>query len=373
MSLTREDAHSSCEMTKLGYRPGLNGLRAIAILLVVSLHALSWPGGGYLGVDLFFVLSGFLITRLLLEEHEQFGRISLHGFFERRIRRLLPALVVMLAVYAVVSAAVGQNPLGPTFEGLFYCTNFFLAFGGQTSPVNHLWSLAQEEQFYLVWPVLLMVLLRFRPRVIVPILAVLLLLLSAHGAYLATHGASGLRLDYSPDTRSDGLIVGCIAGVLWRESKSRIFGIAALVGLPLMVALLLALTPTSPALHVGVLTAIVMYFAVLVHLATQDGRFARALSWRPMSYLGRISYSLYLWHVPILVAIGVATASLGMRLGGVALSVVVAAASYRFVEQPLLNAGRLRSRTQRQTVPSRQPGVLVAIQAATGPPVSSME
>src|SRR4051812_31140019 len=201
---------------ELGYRPALDGLRAVAITLVVSLHAFRWPNGGYLGVDLFFVLSGFLITTLLLEEHHATGRISLSRFYLRRARRLLPALFVMLAAYSAWSLTTqGVDPTRYVLEGVLYCTNYFLAYRGQLSPIEHLWSLAEEEQFYLLWPLLLIGLLLWRRRVMGIFLIVVFGLLVWNEVWQTHHHANGLRLDYGIDTRSDGLVVGCLLAVSW--------------------------------------------------------------------------------------------------------------------------------------------------------------
>src|SRR5262249_25897924 len=144
---------------RLGYRPALDGVRALAITGVVLAHAYRWPPGGGFGVDLFFVLSGFLITTLLLEEHAAHGRISLVDFYRRRAFRLLPALYTLLLVYLAIVVVRGEftewfRPLS-ALAAFFYATNLVEATGwGIDGPVRHLWSLAAEEQFYFVWPLL---------------------------------------------------------------------------------------------------------------------------------------------------------------------------------------------------------------------------
>ncbi|HEX4518281.1 MAG TPA: acyltransferase [Gaiellaceae bacterium] len=353
MLTTAELADTSTAVERQHRRPALDGLRAVAITLVVCVHAFGRPSGGYLGVDLFFVLSGFLITRILLEEHDRLGRISLRSFYARRARRLLPGLVAMLAVYSVVAASVGEHPLVPTLEGLLYCTNFFVAFGGETSPVNHLWSLAAEEQFYFVWPLALVALLRFRRQWVVPTLLGILGAAAVYEVVLTVGGANGVRLDYGPDTRADGLIAGCLLAACWSKRKRPRVRLAAVAATPVIVLCLIKLQPTTPALHLGILTLIALYFAALVQIATEDGMFARVLAASPVAYLGRISYSLYLWHLPIIVALGAATASVGVGIAAVAISLVAAAASYHFIEQPFL-----RNRKRGPTA-VRQPGLSV--------------
>ena len=154
-------------MRRLGYRPSLDGLRAVAILLVVAVLPRSWLPGGTLGVDLFFVLSGFLITTLLLEERGATGDVSLPHFYARRALRLLPALWLLLIVYVAYGLANGHHGLpshvlGAAAIGAGHVANFFAAAGSpnQAHYLVHLWSLAQEEQFYLLWPIVLLALLR---------------------------------------------------------------------------------------------------------------------------------------------------------------------------------------------------------------------
>jgi peptidoglycan/LPS O-acetylase OafA/YrhL len=316
---------------ELGYRPALDGLRAVAIALVVSLHAFRWPNGGYLGVDLFFVLSGFLITTLLFEEHRRTGRISLSQFYVRRARRLLPALFVLLAAYSAWSLATqGVNPIRYVLEGVFYCTNLFLAYRGQTSPIEHLWSLAEEEQFYLLWPVLLIALLVWRRRFVGIFLIVSFAMLVWNEVWQTQHHANGLRLDYGIDTRADGLVVGCLLAAYWGRVPLWIVRWFALLGAPVVAYLLVTLTPTDPTLHLGRLAFVSVWFASIVQLATADGVVTWVLSQRPLVWLGGISYALYLWHIPVLVAER-------DRLGAtvcVLIALVLATLSTYFVEKP---------------------------------------
>src|SRR5262245_4168116 len=206
---------------KLGYRPALDGLRGIAIALVVGFHAFRWPANGALGVDLFFVLSGFLITTLLLEEHRSFGRIGLRRFYVRRVRRLYPALLLLLLALVAVTLAAGGFPSldSPPAIGvasaLTYTANVVVAASPSHVPAGmvHLWSLAAEEQFYVVWPLLIVLLLRWRSmRLLATSLVVLLLLAIAYRLRLALAGASIGRLYYGPDTHADSLLVGCAVG-----------------------------------------------------------------------------------------------------------------------------------------------------------------
>jgi acyltransferase-like protein len=177
---------------RLGYVPALDGLRAVAITLVVTSHAFGWPAGGWLGVDLFFVLSGFLITTLLLERR---GRDSIGNFYRRRGLRLLPALVILLGV----ALAVDRSFFG-TFAGLGYISNLVMAGGGEQLPASftHLWSLAAEEQFYIVWPFVLFAAIKLGARVAFTVAAAGAIASTALAFLLFVDGASGYRLFTRP-------------------------------------------------------------------------------------------------------------------------------------------------------------------------------
>jgi peptidoglycan/LPS O-acetylase OafA/YrhL len=340
---------------RLGHQPALDGLRGIAIALVVSFHAFGWPADGTLGVDLFFVLSGFLITTLLLDEHRATGRIGLSAFYLRRARRLLPALLVLLLAFLLITLASAGlwSPIGiGLVSALTYTSNIVVAADPSAVPAGmlHLWSLAAEEQFYIVWPVALILGLRFGGRRLA-LGGLLLLLVAAVGCrlYLTLDGASIHRLYYGPDTHADPLIVGCIFGCCfhWRLVPRRLLtsasirltlggtALAALVATAALVHLLPAriayetqLLPTGSAVLAGV---------VIVSAAAGRSPVARGLATPPLASLGRISYSLYLWHLPILVAFAGVERSAGVRtVAAVAVSVAVAAVSRRFIELPFL-------------------------------------
>jgi peptidoglycan/LPS O-acetylase OafA/YrhL len=323
-------------MGRLGHVPALDGIRGLAIALVVSMHAFGFPAGGFIGVDLFFVLSGFLITTLLLEEVEATGRISLRDFYERRVRRLLPALLVLLIVYSVVEAARGRSVL-PAVAGLFYFSNFsnFLHLTAwRTNALDHLWSLAEEEQFYLVWPPILILLVRWR-RLLAPLLLLVLAVLVAHRIELVLNDAGADRVDFALDTRSDGIIVGCILAI-WRRNGDWLVPVCRrllLVVGPVTVVLVFLLEQGRRPFPL-LLPVVVAAFGALVVVAAAEGPTARALSNRPLVYLGSISYSLYLWHVPILFAFGHLSLHSRTLRGAiaVAISLALAAISTRYVE-----------------------------------------
>lgn len=272
----------------------------------------SWLNGCNLGVDLFFVLSGFLITTLLLEE-------------QRRARRLIPALATLLGTYTVVELAVGRNPIGPVTEGLFYLTNFIVSFVAQGGPLVHLWSLAQEEQFYLVWPLVLLGLLRSRarPTQMLGLLGVVLIALNVHRLLLIANGAQYQRLWFAPDTHADSIVIGCAAAIIRSHrlaSTSRLAGRVAS-------AVLVATTLTFRELIFWTYPAVLPLFALgagVLILASLEHSSA-PLRVPVLTGLGKISYSLYLWHYPMIVWLG--------PIGAVP-SMALACLSYRYVEQP---------------------------------------
>ena len=351
-----------------GYEPALDGLRGIAVTLVVAFHAFGIPRDGFLGVDLFFVLSGFLITSLLLGERASRGRISLSRFYVRRALRLLPALLVFLAVSLVVhiivagarhelALAVVLDQLRDSAIAAFYVSNFVLAGNGidaLPTGLSHLWSLAAEEQFYLLWPALLVCgLARHRRWAGIALMAAIAFV-ALRQFQLVLSGVPGHRLDFGPDTRSGSILVGCLFAVLRaNESGARRVARIARVGLPLALVLSYAIVVADlgRTLYLGPLT-LFAFCAGMVIVAVLDERCAlrRWLSQRPLVYLGRLSYSLYLWHMPIFAALGVAlvgahgAAGAPRATAAVAASLVVAALSYHFVETPFL-----RRKRQRQT------------------------
>jgi peptidoglycan/LPS O-acetylase OafA/YrhL len=284
------------DVPRLGHRPALDGVRGIAILLVVSYHLAGWPRGGNLGVDVFFVLSGFLITTLLLEEQALAGAIGLRAFYERRARRLLPALFFMLTIAAVISAGsfTARQMVVVYGSATFYASNFVRAFthpdqilGG---PTGHLWSLAEEEQFYLLWPIILIFLLRRRID-LTKVLGCAFVALVVYRLALIASGVSIDRVKYSPDTHAEGLVLGCLLAVLWRRGL-QLPRWAGWLGLAAVAALAVFSSDGStfglPAAEIAT--------AALIGCALQTGFVQRGLSFPPLVYLGVISYSLYVWH-----------------------------------------------------------------------------
>ena len=347
--------------SRIPHLTALDGLRGVAVIGAMLYHAgISWIPGGMLGVDVFFVISGFLITSLLLSEHARTGRINLRAFWMRRVRRLLPAVVLVLLFVAITwGLFLHEDVLSLRRDVLFalgYSANWWFAFSGQgyfasfgaPSPVLHLWSLSVEEQFYLIWPIVTVFLLAHRRRVA---------RWAAAGAVLAAtatllQSLAGVwtdRLYYGTDTRAAPLLVGASLGA-WYASRPADFkvgkrarillqigGLVGAAGYALGAArrrgpLSRAVSRRFPVLAIGI--ALIIASVSLV----PRGLLARALSVRWLRYVGTISYGLYLWHWPIYLWLNHERTGLtGIRLLALrfAVTFAVAATSYRFIESPI--------------------------------------
>jgi peptidoglycan/LPS O-acetylase OafA/YrhL len=317
--------------------PALDGLRGIAILLVMAFHFTGQPFGGPYGVDLFFVLSGFLITTLLLEERECEGQVRLAAFYMRRARRLLPALVAMLACYLLFEAARGRNALADVADYGLYAGNLYyvIVHHPDTTGLGHLWSLAEEEQFYLVWPAALLVLARARRPLRWLLVIIGCLVTYRYALTLGAH-ASMTRLYRAPDTHSEGLVMGA-ALAFARRNGFRANETLAKIGLALAI----------PPVFVGQWTIGVLMFELgavcLVAAAVGETEFAGLLAWRPFVWLGTLSYSLYVWHFPVIWTFGHKRV-----LVALAVTLCVSWLSYRFIERPFRAAGPLLRRAPRR-------------------------
>lgn len=309
--------------------PALDGLRGVAILLVLTYHCFTHPSGGFYGVDLFFVLSGFLITSLLIDECSRTGRIDLRAFYLRRARRLLPALFAFLGVVALFLAASPRILVGDAAAVMFYATNIVRALGDSHSLplMGHLWSLAEEEQFYVLWPVALLTILRRWPARLVPFLVVTLVALAGYRAGLLASGASHQRVYFAPDTHADPLIAGCLLAALSRTRRLVVpaWAVALAAGaLGLLAAVSMPYTGWS--LAVGLPAASLASAILTAAAADRDSVVARILVFRPLVWLGLISYSLYIWQQLVF--------KLSGERGIVAfpIAILVACMSYRYVE-----------------------------------------
>lgn len=352
----------------LNYRPALDGLRGVAVaaIVVFHLHRDALPGG-WLGVDLFFVLSGFLITSLLLRQVRKQGRIGLLSFWAGRARRLLPSLLVMLASVLIAARLLAESGRAPAIAhdviaACLYVANWRFIVGdeqyfasiGMPSPVLHTWSLSIEEQFYFVFPLVLTgLLLLFRRRLTLAI--ALGTLAAASATWMAanyTPGTDPSRVYYGTDTRIFELLIGASAGAFfgahcfvgrrpWRSDRP-----LALLAWPasavVLTAFLLVDERTSIVFRGGLVVFCVLAGVTVVAAAGRaPSAFERALSCAPLRGLGVISYSLYLWHWPVLVFMNASVVPVTWLRITAQLLVAFALAylSWRFIERPIRSNG----------------------------------
>ncbi len=350
------------------YLPGLDGLRALAVLAVVAYHLnLGWAQGGLLGVGIFFTLSGYLITDLLLTQYDRTGRLQLADFWLRRARRLLPALFVMLTVVVAWVTLLDRSQLpairGAVAASVGYVSNWWLiaqhssyfARFSPPSPLGHLWSLAVEEQFYLIWPWLLWFGLRWfgrrggtgtRPR----LAAATLLLAAASAVAMAMFyhpGYDPTRVYDGTDTRAFGLLIGAALAFVWPSNRlrsdvadgaRRILDGAGIAGLTVIFVLIWRTSEYSEFLYHGGMVLLSVATALVVGAAASPAsRVGVALGCRPLRWIGVRSYGIYLWHFPIIVLTTPADGRETFVRGTlqVAATVAVAAVSWRFIEEPV--------------------------------------
>ncbi len=377
---------------RMGYQPGLDGLRAIWLFVVMAYHAgFSWMHGGYVSLEVFFVLSGFLITTLLLEERARSGHVELGQFWLRRARRLLPALIVMLVVVSIISVIGGDGTQLTQLRtdlpwATFYAGNWGQIFGdvpyyADTAPLlRHLWSLGIEEQFYLLWPLAFLLLMRRRitPVGCARLLAGLAVTVMAVTFLIQVTGPGPLFGDVertnflylSTVTRSSGLLLGVAAAFVWRPWRSArrtwrpqvgtaldLTGLLALIGLAWLAAVT---TLTDGYVYQWALAviSILSLVAVLTAVHPAARRMRRVLGWRPFVLVGQRSYGLYLWHWPIFIFMGAIDGSVVKLLPALLVTAVVAEISYRFIERPVREGGL--ERWWRRVGPTRGRRLLLA-------------
>ena len=342
--------------------PQLDGLRTAAVLLVLAYHVarahdLPQLPGGFIGVDVFFVLSGFLITTLLLKEHAKTGTIALRRFYVKRLWRLYPALILVSAVVAAVFAFVpgpfGLEPASPleAVVALTYAMSWWsgLELTGGPYLLGLTWSLSVEEHFYLLWPVLLLAVLRRGGRV--GAVAVIALLANAWTAAVALGGADADRMYFLPDTRFSQILTGCLlAAVLHRTPdlgrlRPAVSSRVAWTVLASLAAIVVLATRYDAWYWAGGMQAVGVGTALVIgHLVVHpEARLSRLLRWGPLPLLGLWSYGIYLWHLPLMrLAAPLFDGSVLVTvLAGLA-SIPIAGASYRWLEQPLLHRRTLR-------------------------------
>jgi peptidoglycan/LPS O-acetylase OafA/YrhL/lysophospholipase L1-like esterase len=374
---------------RLAYMPALDGVRAMAVAAVLLYHGdVSWARGGYLGVDAFFVLSGFLITSLLLAEWRGDGRIALSAFWARRARRLLPALFLVLAAVAAYGAVMAapaelEHLRSDGLSALGYVANWGQIFSHQSyfesfaapSPLRHTWSLAIEEQFYLVWPLLVAGVLRWRRGSIRSLGAVTGGLLAASAVWMIVlykPGVDPTRVYYGTDTRAQSLLIGALLAILLTRLRRPLGTNAtrALHGGALLAAVWLGwiwvhTSEEAGWLYRGGFTLCALLVAIVIASVTRPmpGVLGALLSVRPLRWVGEVSYGLYLWHWPLYVIISHERTGLdGVPLLAVRLAATFAAAtaSFYLVERPI-RRGRLQRWPARFTAPATAGLLAVAL------------
>jgi peptidoglycan/LPS O-acetylase OafA/YrhL len=337
-----------------GYEPSLDGVRAVAVLLVMAGHLnLVYAGG--LGVDIFFVLSGYLITAILVSEFSVNGRISLRKFYARRALRILPAVVLLLVVLNIFVAIAQLGEQARTLEwdslgALFYIANWLRAFGRDLGILGHLWSLSIEEQFYFFWPITLVFLLsrKLSAHQILLIVGLGVVLVNVDRIYLY-HGIESFNRIYNGlDTRADALLVGCGLGLAgYGILPRRIFAVLGLAGAAFVGYVLFRAYPVPASLQVpfgltigGTLFALGVAFALGAILSNRKSTFTKLLRLPPLVWTGRLSYGLYLWHFPVFTLVagwfpGLGTAPLiALKISA---TFSCATLSYYLLERPCLN------------------------------------
>ncbi|MET0769476.1 MAG: acyltransferase family protein [Solirubrobacteraceae bacterium] len=374
----------------LPFAPALDGLRAIAVIAVLLYHGgVAWMPGGFLGVDLFFCLSGYLITSLLLAELRGKGRIDLKAFWLRRARRLLPAAFVVIAVATAAAAILVPGDLaqtrGDAVASFFYVDNWHQLFVGQSyfaaferpSLLRHMWSLSIEEQFYVLWPLALgFGIARFGRRQTALAAFGAALLSAALMALLFTSGSDPSRVYYGTDTHAVGLLLGATLAFLWplghfasprRPSALAVLDVTAGVALAAVLLAMVTWHDYDALVYRGgialfSLTAVVLIAAV-VHPA---GRAAHLLGIAPLRWIGARSYGIYLWHWPVMAltrpGIDVQWPLPLLLAFQIGLTVALAAVSYRWLEQPFRTG--VAQRQIRAVLDARAPRQRLAIVSA---------
>jgi len=404
---TREDAPatttadgqgaSSGAAMRLRYLPGLDGLRALAVIGVLLYHGeVAWAPGGFLGVEMFFAISGYLITALLLGERLSSGTIRLRDFWMRRARRLLPALYVFLAATAVYAVLFLPHDIlqfrGDLVAALLYATNWFFifhdqsyfAFTGRPPLLQHLWSLAVEEQFYLFWPLIFGGLMtvwghrRHRNRLLAAVLggALASTLLMA---ILYHPGQDPSRVYYGTDTRAAGLLIGAALALVWspwRLSPRITLGgrvlldLAGVAGVALLCVYMWKITEFDTWLYRGGFAMVSLTTALVVAVAAHPGADVgrRLLGIGALRWIGVRSYGIYLWHFPIFMVTRPRLdqdllSGYPLLIVRIAITFAIAELSFRFVEQPI-RGGALGRFRRRLTESSQEYRITVAKRSA---------
>lgn len=336
---------------RMRYVPAFDGLRAVGALLVFLFHFSGRFPGGWVGVDIFFVLSGFLITNLLVSEYDKTGSVSLPRFYVRRAYRLLPALLLLVAAALGLAFWLHHHRHDTVMDSLaavLYVENYRLALlpYADGTTLGHTWSLSVEEQFYLFWPLLLVALLRYGRGAALHVTILLIFLIIAwRSLFLVTHTDWFRRVYFSFDLRADELLMGC-ALALWRPQRSttelisRFWPAAVLVVVAFTLKIGVRDSLKAYVYTVGLPILALASSCLLIAVSQTERNFLRALlSFSPVVALGRISYGFYLWHYLILHVPQKLLPYHSIVIAFV-LTLLAATSSYWLVERPLLRLMR---------------------------------
>ena len=359
---------------KSKYLPSIDSLRALAVLAVIIYHVdVNYLPGGFLGVDLFFVLSGYLISSLIIKEYRKTGSLNLYNFYIRRARRLLPAVYFMITVGLVVMVLFNEVLLRKShldaIFGYIYSSNwwyifhkldYFDSFGAQ-SPFKHLWSLAIEEQFYMIFPLLFLLVNRkkkskdgtykLNKNFLYVVLGLILVSLIAHILLFDINNIS--RIYFGTDTRAFSLLVGVVGAILYpmerlhakvTPQQNMIYSVVSLVSIATLITVMIYTSEYNTLLYRGgFLLVAILGLIVIISSGKQHTLMSRLLSFKPIVFIGKISYSLYLWHFPVLVLTTpvseIGNPNIIFVILRVILTFILATASYVFVETPIRKLG----------------------------------
>ena len=359
---------------KSKYLPSIDSLRALAVLAVIIYHVdVNYLPGGFLGVDLFFVLSGYLISSLIIKEFRKTGTVNLYNFYIRRARRLLPAVYFMITVGLVVmvlfnEALLRKSHLDAIF-GYIYSSNwwyifhkldYFDSFGAQ-SPFKHLWSLAIEEQFYMIFPLLFLLVngkkkskdgtYKLNKNFLYVVLGLILVSLIAHILLFDINNIS--RIYFGTDTRAFSLLVGVVGAILYpmerlhskvTPQQNMIYSVVSLASIATLITVMVYTSEYNTWLYRGgFLLVAILGLIVIISSGKQHTLMSKLLSFKPIVFIGKISYSLYLWHFPILVLTTpvseIGNPNIFFVILRIVLTFAVAIVSYVFVETPIRKLG----------------------------------
>lgn len=350
------------------YVPSIDGLRALAVIAVIAYHLnFSWAKGGFIGVDIFFVLSGYLITNILLTQWEKNQTLQLKQFWLRRFRRLIPAAYVMIVVVVIFSvlfhSEILKNLRGDAIASFFYVSNWWFIFHnvsyfdsfGMPSPLKNLWSLAIEEQFYLIWPVFLLVFLRWvkNPKLLLKIVIGLGLLSAIWMTILYVPGTDPSRVYYGTDTRLFDLLSGCALAFVWpfnrlspnipKRSKAAL-NIAGTISILFFFLITALVSEYQPFLYRGgLLFVAIMGVVMIATIAHPASYLSKIFSFKPLRWIGTRSYGIYLWHYPIITlttpVLEIGQPSIWRSILQVVATFIIAELSFRYIETPIRKNG----------------------------------